>query len=237
MGSYEKFFAGHLEDYAYPQERIEEAIAEIIVKMGVKKLPLLPSRHTTHLMAKAAVAVYEAEGAAAAGLVAAENPHLYFEIQSLNDYGTESLTALLLALDQGESWGWDSFPIVILFIASVALLSAFLKVESRAGSPMLDLSLFRIRSFSASVASSLLNYICLNCALFLLPFYLIQGRGLDPARAGLILTAQPVIMMIVTPLSGRFSDRIGPRLPGTVGMAILAIGLFLLARVPRRKGH
>jgi len=40
--------------------RIEEAIAEIIVKMGIKKLPLLPSRHTTHLMAKAAVAVYEA---------------------------------------------------------------------------------------------------------------------------------------------------------------------------------
>ena len=40
--------------------RIEEAIADILVKMGVKRLPLLPSRHTTHLMAKAAVAVYEA---------------------------------------------------------------------------------------------------------------------------------------------------------------------------------
>jgi MinD-like ATPase involved in chromosome partitioning or flagellar assembly len=42
------------------EDRIEEAIADIIVKMGVKKLPLLPSRHTMHLMAKAAVAVYEA---------------------------------------------------------------------------------------------------------------------------------------------------------------------------------
>ena len=41
--------------------KIEEAIAEIIVKMGLKKLPLLPARHTMHLMAKAAVAVYEAE--------------------------------------------------------------------------------------------------------------------------------------------------------------------------------
>ncbi len=142
---------------------------------------------------------------------------------------TAGLTALLLALDQGESWGWNSSPIVILFLASALLLGAFLVVESRVGSPMLDLSLFKIRSFSAAVASSLLNYICLNCALFLLPFYLIQGRGLDPARAGLILTAQPVIMMIATPLSGRFSDRIGSRLPGTTGMAILAIGLSLLA--------
>jgi hypothetical protein len=42
------------------QDKIEEAIAEIIVKMGLKKLPLLPSRHTMHLMAKAAVTVYEA---------------------------------------------------------------------------------------------------------------------------------------------------------------------------------
>jgi hypothetical protein len=42
------------------EDRIEEAIAEIIVKMGAKKLPLLPSRHTMHLMSRAAVAVYEA---------------------------------------------------------------------------------------------------------------------------------------------------------------------------------
>jgi hypothetical protein len=42
------------------EEKIEEAIAEIIVKMGLKKLPLLPARHTMHLMAKAAVTVYEA---------------------------------------------------------------------------------------------------------------------------------------------------------------------------------
>jgi hypothetical protein len=43
-----------------PEGKIEDAIAEIIVKLGVKKLPLLPSRQTMHLMAKAAVAVYEA---------------------------------------------------------------------------------------------------------------------------------------------------------------------------------
>ena len=42
------------------ENRIEEAIAEVVMKMSLKKLPLLPSRHTMHLMAKAAVAVYEA---------------------------------------------------------------------------------------------------------------------------------------------------------------------------------
>jgi MFS family permease len=61
--------------------------------------------------------------------------------------------------------------------------------------------------------------------------YLIQGRGLSPARAGLILTAQPLVMAIVAPLSGTLSDRIGSRLLGTLGMGILAVGLFLLARL------
>lgn len=42
------------------EEKVEEAVAEVVAKMGLKKLPLLPSRHTIHMMAKAAVAVYEA---------------------------------------------------------------------------------------------------------------------------------------------------------------------------------
>jgi MFS family permease len=96
---------------------------------------------------------------------------------------------------------------------------------------MLDLSLFRRRLFSAAVASAVLNYICVNTITFLLPFYLIQGRGLSPAQAGLLITAQPLIMAIAAPLSGTLSDRIGSRVPSTLGMAILAIGLFLLSRL------
>jgi MFS family permease len=64
-----------------------------------------------------------------------------------------------------------------------------------------------------------------------MPFYLLQGRGMGPAQAGLLLTAQPVIMAIAAPISGSFSDRIGSRLLSTLGMAILAVGLFLLSRL------
>ncbi len=64
-----------------------------------------------------------------------------------------------------------------------------------------------------------------------MPFYLIQGRGLSPAQAGLLLTAQPLIMAIAAPISGTLSDRIGSRTPGTLGMLILAGGLLLLSRL------
>ncbi|MCL4294984.1 MAG: MFS transporter [Anaerolineae bacterium] len=141
------------------------------------------------------------------------------------------LVALLLGLNQGHAWGWSSPAILGLLAAAVVLLAVFLFIERRVSSPMLDLTLFRVPLFSASTASAVFNYICLFTGLFLLPFYLIQARGLSPAQAGLILTAQPIIMAIMAPLSGTLSDRMGARLLSTLGMGIMALGLFLLAQV------
>lgn len=141
------------------------------------------------------------------------------------------LVALLLGLNQGHAWGWSSPAILGLLSAAVILLAVFLFIEQRVTQPMLDLSLFRVPLFSASTASAVLNYICLFTGIFLLPFYLIQARGLGPAQAGLILTAQPIVMAIMAPLSGTLSDRIGARLLSTLGMAIIAVGLFLLAQL------
>jgi EmrB/QacA subfamily drug resistance transporter len=141
------------------------------------------------------------------------------------------LIALLLGLNQGESWGWTSPAILGLLSAAALLLGFFLAVELRTPNPMLDLSLFRRRVFSAAVASAILNYICVYSILFLMPFYLIQGRLLSPGQAGLLLSAQPLVMMIVAPISGILSDWIGSRIPGTIGMFILALGLLLLANL------
>ena len=95
---------------------------------------------------------------------------------------------------------------------------------------MLDLSLFKVRVFSAATASAVINYICLYFVIFLMPFYLMQGRSLGPAQAGLLLTAQPIIMAIAAPISGSLSDRMGSRLLSTLGMLIMAAGLFVLSR-------
>lgn len=161
--------------------------------------------------------------------VAAERPEPFDLIGALTFMA--SLVALLLGLNQGHAWGWSSPAIVLLMVAALVLLAVFLVIEGRMASPMLDLSLFRSTLFSASTASAVLNYVCIYGVLFLLPFYLIQARGLEPAQAGLLLTAQPIIMAIMAPLSGTLSDRMGARLLSTTGMVILASGLFLLSRV------
>ena len=147
------------------------------------------------------------------------------------------LVALLLGLNQGHAWGWTSPAILGCLVSALVLLGVFIRVEARTQDPMLDLSLFRQRIFSAGAASALLNYICLYSVLFLMPFYLIQGRGLNPAQAGLLLTAQPLVMAVAAPLSGSLSDRIGSRLLSTLGMAILAVGLFMLSRLDGSSGN
>ncbi len=144
---------------------------------------------------------------------------------------SSGLVALLLALNQGHAWGWTSPMTIGVFGAAVILLTLFVIVESRVASPMLDLNLFRNRLFSASASSALLNYASIYSITFLLPFYLMQGRGLNPAQAGLLLTAQPLIMAITAPVSGTLSDRIGSRLPSMVGMILVTVGLFILSRL------
>lgn len=141
------------------------------------------------------------------------------------------LTLLMLGLNQGANWGWSS-PFVLGSLAAALLLGiGFILIEQRSPAPMLDLSLFRIPLFSASTVNAILNYICVNSLTFLMPFYLIQGRGLNPAQAGLLLTVQPIMMAITAPISGALSDKVGSRLPGMLGMGLLAAGLFILSRL------
>jgi EmrB/QacA subfamily drug resistance transporter len=140
------------------------------------------------------------------------------------------LIMLLLGLNRGHAHGWNSLPILGSIGAALVILTGFMAYERRISHPMLDLTLFKSRLFSISVISAVLNYICLFSILFLMPFYLIQARGLSPTQAGLLLSVQPVVMAIVAPLSGTLSDRIGVRLLTSLGMAILALGIFMQSR-------
>ncbi|PWB62487.1 MAG: MFS transporter [Deltaproteobacteria bacterium] len=137
--------------------------------------------------------------------------------------------SLQVALSRGNDWGWLAAPTLGVFAGCAALAFLFLRQETIAKSPMLHLPLFRIRIFTFSVGSALANYICMASVLFLVPFYLIQGRGFSATRAGIVMTAQFLSMVVAAPISGRIADRVGSRLPATIGMAVLAAGLFLLS--------
>jgi len=142
---------------------------------------------------------------------------------------TVGLVALMVALNQGHVWGWTGGRTLGLLTFAAIVLAVFIALELRRTHPMLDLTLFKSRVFSGTAASAVLNYASVYSVLFVLPFLLIQGRGLSAQHAGLVLTAQPIVMAIVAPFSGALSDRVGARIPATLGMLLLAGGLVLLA--------
>jgi EmrB/QacA subfamily drug resistance transporter len=146
------------------------------------------------------------------------------------------LTALMLGLNKGADWGWNSPAVIGLLAGAVLMLGLFVWIELGSPAPMLDLSLFRIQLFSTSTAGAVLNYISVYSIIFLMPFYLIQGRNLAPATAGLLLTAQPIMMAISAPISGALSDRFGSRGMGMAGMSILAVGLLTLSLIQLETG-
>jgi EmrB/QacA subfamily drug resistance transporter len=146
------------------------------------------------------------------------------------------LVALLYALNRGQVWGWLSSRTLILSAAAVLLLLGFTFLEKRSKAPMLDLRLFTIRPFSFTTLSALINYVNLYFIMFLMPFYLIQGRGYSSTMAGMILTAQPIFMAVFAPISGSLSDRISPHTLSTLGMLINGLGLWQLSRLNGESG-
>jgi EmrB/QacA subfamily drug resistance transporter len=145
-----------------------------------------------------------------------------------------TLLAMLLALTQGETWGWSSPAIVGLFALAVLLGSTFVALERRSSAPMFDLSLFRIRAFSAGLSSVAFAFVALSTATFLLPFLLEGGPGFDPIEVGLLLTPLPLATALVAPFAGTLSDRIGSRLPASLGVAVMTLGIGLLTQLPAR---
>ncbi len=107
--------------------------------------------------------------------------------------------------------------------------TAFVRWESRAQSPVLDIGLFRGNpAFAFSNLAALINYSATAAVGFLLSLYLQYVKGLSPQDAGLILVSQPLVQALFSPLAGRLSDRLEPRLVASAGMALNALGLAFL---------
>jgi len=103
------------------------------------------------------------------------------------------------------------------------------KWESSTASPVLDISLFRHNQvFAFSNLAAFINYSATFAVGFLLSLYLQYIKGLNPSDAGIVLVAMPVVQAVFSPLMGRLSDRIEPRLLASSGMALTAAGLLLL---------
>jgi EmrB/QacA subfamily drug resistance transporter len=141
------------------------------------------------------------------------------------------LFALTYALIEGNGHGWTSPEILGLFAAAAALLIAFVALERYQRLPMLDLSLFRIGSFTGSNIVAMLVSLGMFGVFFFVSLYLQNILGWSPTQAGASFLPMTILIILVAPIAGRMSDRVGSRWLMGAGMTLVSISLLLYQRV------
>jgi EmrB/QacA subfamily drug resistance transporter len=135
------------------------------------------------------------------------------------------LTGLVLALSKGGLSGWSNALVIGGFAAAAIFLPLWFAIERRGLAPMLDLSLFENRLFSAASGAAFINGLSRFALMFLFVFYFQGPQGQSPIMAGLELAPMAVAMLISSPLAGVIADRHGSRGLAALGMVVSAAGL------------
>ncbi|MBA2517616.1 MAG: MFS transporter [Solirubrobacterales bacterium] len=144
---------------------------------------------------------------------------------------TIGLTALVLALVEGNAWGWSSARILGLIALSLVSLVAFVAIERRSPAPVVDFAFFQSRTFlGANIVAFAVSFAML-AMFFFLALYMQNVLGYSPLEAGVRFLPSTVVIIFLGPISGRLTDRIGPRPLMVAGLVFAAVSLWWLSRV------
>jgi EmrB/QacA subfamily drug resistance transporter len=143
---------------------------------------------------------------------------------------TIGLAGLVYALIEGPGNGWSGLAVALGVIGVLALV-AFLMVEARRENPMVPLGIFRSHQFSGANAVTFAVYAALGTVTFLLVVHLQTDLGYSALEAGASLLPITACMLLLSARAGALAQRIGPRMPMTVGPLVVAVGMVLLGRV------
>ncbi|MDX3236112.1 MFS transporter [Streptomyces sp. ME03-5709C] len=141
------------------------------------------------------------------------------------------LFGIVYALVRGNADGWTSGPVLGGLVGGGLLLAVFVRHGIRARSPILPMRLFRSRAFAAINAASLLMFLGMFGSIFLLSQFLQGVAGYSPTEAGLRMLPWTGMPMIVAPVAGFLSDRVGGRPVVAAGLALQAVGLGWFALI------
>jgi EmrB/QacA subfamily drug resistance transporter len=146
---------------------------------------------------------------------------------------TISLSSLLASITLGQTVVLSRVHVFALMVLAILSLLLFIFIERKSSSqPIIDMRLFtENRMFAFSNATAFLNYLASYGIGFLLSLYLQTILMLDPHQAGLVMLSQPLLMTIVSPISGHLSDRMQPRLLASIGLAAMSGAMLVLSAV------
>lgn len=144
------------------------------------------------------------------------------------------LTALMVVLSVGQSWGWASTPVFELFAVVIVMWGAFLAIEMRIRHPLFNLRLFKYFKYSTGLGITLCYCIAYFSITLLLSIYLQGALHLDVMEASLLMTALSLPQLIMGPLGGKLADRFGATRMMVIGLVFLILGMFALGHLGKQ---
>jgi EmrB/QacA subfamily drug resistance transporter len=150
---------------------------------------------------------------------------------------TIGLTALVLALVEGNAWHWASARVVGLLALSVVALVAFVVTERRSASPMVDFQFFRSRTFLGTNVVAFIVTFAMLAQFFFLALYMQNILHYTPLQTGLRFLPSTLVIIVMGPLAGRLTDRVGSRVPMTVGLLVVTLALGIQSRLTVHTGY
>jgi EmrB/QacA subfamily drug resistance transporter len=150
---------------------------------------------------------------------------------------TVGLASLVLALVQGNAWHWGSGRIVGLFVLAVVALVGFVQIERRVKAPMIDFSFFRSRtSAGANIVGFLISF-AMFAQFFFVTLYMQNVLNYSPLQTGIRFLPSTLVIIVMGPLAGRLTDRVGPRPLMTLGLVVVAAALGIQAQITVHSGY
>jgi DHA2 family multidrug resistance protein len=139
------------------------------------------------------------------------------------------LSALVLVLDQGASWGWLSVSSLICYFLVVTLLGVFIKIEQKVPEPIVDLRFFKIPAFVNTLVNNFVVFFGMMGGLFLIPIFAQTFMGYTATQSGYLFMPMAAMMMIASPLGGALTGKIQSRYIIFASTIVAAIGIFLFS--------
>ncbi len=170
---------------------------------------------------------------AASYLLITESKDDTHESLDLPGLGTSALGlfALTYGLIEANTYGWTSGRILGSFVVAVVSLAAFVVIERRRRSPMLDLSLFRSGTYTGANVAMLLVALSMFGVFFFVSLYMQNVLGYSAVQAGAAFLPMTILIILVAPVAGKLSDKYGSRWLMTIGMVLLGVQLLYLSQL------
>ncbi len=147
-----------------------------------------------------------------------------------------ALSALVLVLDQGHSWGWMSLESIVCYLLTIIFLWVFIEIEKRSPEPIVDLRFFKIPAFVNTLFNNFIIFMGLMGGLFLIPIFAQTFLGYDATKSGYLFIPMALMIVLAAPLGGSLTGRVESRYVIFISTLVGGIGMFFLSWISPTSG-